>query len=194
MQVKKRIKQGKFLMFLIIFLLGKISIASENEIENSLVISDNKLKAHATLYSFDNVEDAIKGDRNKSEYVQMLNGTWKFHYAENDQKVPGEFYQKQYNATEWDDIDVPSCWEMRGYGTPIYTNVIYPFPVNPPHIERENPVGSYIREFTIPEGWTKRDVILHFGGVSSAFYLWVNGEYVGYSQGSRLPAEFDITS
>ena len=177
-----------------IFLFGKISIAIENEIENPLVISDNKLKAHATFYSFDNVEDALNGDRNKSAYIQMLDGNWKFHFAENVEKVPCEFYKKQYNATEWDDIDVPSCWEMRGYGTPIYTNVIYPFPVNPPHIERENPVGSYIKEFTIPEGWTKRDVILHFGGVSSAFYLWVNGEYVGYSQGSRLPAEFDISS
>lgn len=181
-------------MLLLIFLLCKISFANENKIENSKLISENKLKAHATLYSFGNLEDAKKGDRDKSEYIQMLNGIWKFHYAENDQKTLGEFYKKQYNATEWDDIKVPSCWEMKGYGTPIYTNVVYPFPVNPPYIERENPVGSYIKEFSIPEGWTKQDVILHFGGVSSAFYLWVNGEYVGYSQGSRLPAEFDISS
>ncbi len=188
-----RIVKGGMLL-LTIFLLCKVSFANENKIENPRLISENKLKAHATLYSFDNVKDALIGDRDKSEYIQMLNGTWKFDYAENDKNAPNEFYQKEYDARAWDNIDIPSCWEMKGYGTPIYTNVVYPFPVNPPHIERENPVGSYIREFSIPEGWTKRDVILHFGGVSSAFYLWVNGEYVGYSQGSRLPAEFDITS
>ena len=188
-----RIVKGGMLL-LTIFLLCKVSFANENKIENPRLISENKLKAHATLYSFDNVKDALIGDRDKSEYIQMLNGTWKFYYAENDKNAPNKFYQKEYDARAWDNIDIPSCWEMKGYGTPIYTNVVYPFPVNPPHIERENPVGSYIREFSIPEGWTKRDVILHFGGVSSAFYLWVNGEYVGYSQGSRLPAEFDITS
>ena len=192
--MNKRMIMIVVLALLTVCQLVKPSFANDNKIENPRLISENKLKAHSTLYSYENVEDAMSGDRNKSAYLKMLNGIWKFYYTENDSKAPSQFYKIKYDVTKWDNIDVPSCWEMRSYGTPIYTNVVYPFPVNPPYIDRENPVGSYVREFTIPDKWTTRDVILHFGGVSSAFYLWVNGKYVGYSQGSRLPAEFDITS
>ena len=169
------------------------SFSQQKDIENPLVTSKNKLETRATFYSFSNVSDALKGDRDKSEWLQFLNGSWKFNFAAKEELAPADFYSSGYDASAWDEIDVPSCWEMRGYGTPIYTNAVYPFPAKPPYIKRENPVGSYLQEFIIPENWDNRDVILHFGGVSSAFYLWINGKQVGYSQGSRLPSEFDIT-
>src|SRR5690606_18522366 len=125
--------------------------------------------------------------------MKFLNGDWKFHFSPDTASVPSGFHRENFVVASWDNIDVPSCWEMRGYGTPIYTNVVYPFPVNPPYIERENPVGIYVKEFTVPEEWNNQEVILHFGGVSSAFNLWVNGQKAGYSQDSRLPAEFNIT-
>lgn len=184
----------KLFAYTLIGLLTNTAMANNKKIENPLLFSENKIKAHATFYSYENIEDAHSCDRSKSNALLMLNGTWKFNYANSEEEVPENFFEADYNAKAWNDIDVPSCWEMRGHGTPIYTNVYYPFPVNPPFIERENPVGTYLREFTIPDHWQEKDVILHFGGVSSAFYLWVNGEYVGYSQGSRLPAEFDISS
>ena len=110
---------------------------------------------------------------------------------------PVGFYQNDFDTKVWDDITVPSCWELKGYGTPIYTNVTYPFEANPPSSytqnEEPNPVGSYKRDFTIPETWNGNEIMFHFEGVKSAFYLWVNGPKVGYSQRSCTLAEFDIT-
>lgn len=110
-------------------------------------------------------------------------------------QAPSDFHKTDYDVSQWDEIPVPANWELEGYGTAIYTNVTYPFePVNPPFVPgNDNPVGSYRTRFTISSAWDDMQITLHFGGVSSAFYVWVNGEKVGYSEGSRLPAEFDIT-
>lgn len=164
-----------------------------NDWENPRVIGINKLNAHATAYSFPTEELAKAGDRTTSPWWQSLNGTWKFRWFPNPEKVPADFYEARASQSGWDEIDVPSNWERKGYGQAIYTNIRYPIPVNPPFVPKDNPVGLYKRNFTIPQEWADHQVILHFGGVSSACYVWVNGKKVGYSQDSQLPAEFNIT-
>lgn len=108
--------------------------------------------------------------------------------------MPDRFYKMGYNTKRWKDIQVPGSWELQGFDSPIYTDVAYPFPANPPHVPTDyNPVGAYIREFTVPAHWKGMDIFLDFEGVESAFYCWVNGELAGYSEDSRLPAHFNIT-
>lgn len=167
--------------------------AQQTDWENPHVTQVNKLPARATGFHYTSLASALEADPEKDPWVIPLNGTWKFRYAPNPDAAPGDDFSREFKAA-WDEIEVPSNWEMQGYGTPIYTNVQYPFrPVNPPYIPHSwNAVGCYQRQFTLPDGWQDRDAVLHFGGVSSAFYVWVNGKKVGYSQGSRLPAEFDI--
>ncbi|WP_299557323.1 glycoside hydrolase family 2 TIM barrel-domain containing protein [Seonamhaeicola sp.] len=165
---------------------------AQNDWENEQVISMNKLPARATSYSYAKEKDALVGDRNKARML-MLNGKdWKFNFVPKSEVRPQDFYRTDFDASDWDNINVPSCWEMEGYGTPIYTNTVYPFTDNPPFIDRDNPVGSYLKQFELPKDWLDTKVVLHFGGVYSAFYVWVNGKKVGYSQDSMLPAEFDI--
>ncbi len=182
------------ILFLLMFSFhGKSQ--SINDWENPLVIGINKLPARATSISFPNQELALAGNRKASPNYKSLNGHWKFHFAPVAEKSIKDFYKQNYDASNWDEIPVPANWELHGYGQAIYTNVTYPFvPVAPPNVPKDDsPVGSYRTTFNIPNNWNKNDVIIHFGGVSSAFYLWINGEKVGYSQGSRLPAEFNIT-
>ena len=185
-------------MFCIIglFLTARLlSAQSLNDWENPLVTEVNKLPARVTSISYPNETMALAGDRKESPRYKSLNGQWKFSFAPNIAQSVRDFYKPGYDVSGWDEIPVPANWELHGYGMAIYTNSIYPFvPVNPPFVpEEDSPVGSYRTTFTIPVDWKDQQVTLHFGGVSSAFYLWVNGEKVGYSQGSRLPAEFDIT-
>jgi len=127
-------------------------------------------------------------------YSQSLNGDWRFHYSDSPSKRPADFFHENFDATGWAIIPVPSNWERHGFGYPIYVNVPYPFEIDEPNVPvDENPVGSYRREFTVPAEWQGMDVFLKFGGVSSAFYLWINGEYAGYSEGSKTPSEFRVT-
>lgn len=153
----------------------------------------NRLPARATSYSYGSIEEALANDFSKAR-IQSLNGTWTFKFAEDITLAPADFYQPDYDTNGWTEIQVPSCWEMQGYGYPIYTNIEYPFEFNPPFITRDNPVGSYIRKFNIPEDWGKGRIILHFGGVYSGYTVWVNGQKVGYAEDSCLPSEFDITN
>jgi beta-galactosidase len=162
--------------------------------ENPAVVGRNKERPRATFIPFADLESAISGDRSRSPFVQSLNGTWKFNWVRRPADRPHEFYREDFDVSGWDDIQVPGNWEVQGYGIPVYTNIPYPFPANPPFIPHEyNPVGSYRTKFTIPEAWNDRQVFLHFGGVKSAMYVWVNGQRVGYSQGSKTPAEFNVT-
>jgi beta-galactosidase len=166
----------------------------QNDWENPEMIGQNKLPAHNTSISFTSVEEAKNVDIKSSSRFQSLNGQWKFAWAPVPEQAPSDFYKEDYNVNSWDQIPVPSNWELQGYGTAIYTNVVYPYPVNPPYVpDNDNPVGCYRTEFSISRAWNDMQITLHFGGVSSAMYVWVNGQKVGYSQGSRLPAEFDIT-
>ena len=162
--------------------------------ENQTVIERNKEPGHCTLVPYADVAAALACQREDSSFYQSLNGTWKFHWVDKPADRPVDFYRRGYDVSGWDEIPVPSNWQMHGYGRPIYLNMRYPYPVNPPHIPHDyNPVGSYRRQFRVPRSWDGRDVVLHFDGVKSAFYVWVNGRQVGYSQDSMLPAEFTIT-
>jgi len=162
--------------------------------ENPNIIYQNKLHARASFVPFEDYDSAIQNNPKQSSLRKLLNGTWKFNWVRKPVDRPIDFYKDNYNVTDWDEIEVPTNWEVEGYGIPIYINNTYPFPANPPHIPHDyNPVGSYVRNFTIPHEWDGSRIILHFGAVRSAFYCWVNGEKVGYSQGSKTPAEFDIT-
>jgi beta-galactosidase len=180
----------QFTLFLL--MLVSLSLSAQNDWENEQVIGRNKLPARSTSYSFPSEESALKGDRAQSRLIS-LNGEWQFHFEADSKNRPLDFYSGENKVAGWDKIEVPSCWEMKGYGTPIYTNSTYPFPNRPPFITRTNPVGSYFRTFEVPADWDGKQIILHFGGVSSAFYVWVNGQMVGYSEDSCLPAEFDVT-
>ena len=164
------------------------------DLENPAVFERNKEPARATFHPFADRESALTRDPQRSPFVRSLNGSWKFHWVRDPVNRPADFFQPDFDDTAWDEIPVPSNWELLGYGVPIYTNIPYPFPPNPPFVPQDwNPVGSYRRTFEVPAGWAGMQVTLHFGSVKSAMYVWVNGEKVGYSQGSKTPAEFNIT-
>ena len=167
--------------------------------ENPQVIGINKLNPRATFFGYENLTKARAEDLSASERYLSLNGIWKFNYAPVPEERPVEFYQESFDVSAWEEIPVPSNWEVQGFGTPIYLNHPYAFSYgttpHPPDIpDGDNPVGSYKRTFELPDAWAGEQVILHFGAVKSAFYLWVNGEQIGYSQGSKLPAEFDVSA
>jgi beta-galactosidase len=167
-------------------------------LNNPEVVGINKLPARATFFAYESQELAKKNKPDKSIRYQLLNGLWKFSWAENPKKRPLDFYKNDYDTSNWKEIRVPSNWDLQGYGYPIYTNIKYPFsfntPPNPPNIpEDNNPVGSYKRSFSIPSSWEGEEVFMHLGGVNSAFFIWINGEKVGYSVDTKLPAEFNIT-
>jgi Beta-galactosidase/beta-glucuronidase len=162
--------------------------------DNIDVFAVNKEPARATSWPFPDARSAASVDREKSPYWRSLNGQWKFHWAGRPADRPESFFAPEFDDASWASIPVPSCWEMQGYGVPVYTNIRYPFPANPPRTPHDyNPVGSYRTTFEVPREWNGRRTILRFGGVYSAFYVWVNGRKVGYSQDSKDPAEFDIT-
>ncbi|TFG20179.1 MAG: DUF4981 domain-containing protein [Promethearchaeota archaeon] len=175
-----------------------LPIIEKPDWENAAVIGINKEPAHNTSIPQESLEAAMKYEvESTSPYFQSLNGKWKFHWVKKPADRPIEFYKQEYDVSEWKKIDVPSNWQRKGYGIPIYTNIRYPYSIgrkDRPSIDHEyNPVGSYRTEFTIPDNWDGREMFIHFAGVKSAFYIWINGEKVGYSQGSMTPAEFIIT-
>ncbi|HEY3291939.1 MAG TPA: glycoside hydrolase family 2 TIM barrel-domain containing protein, partial [Anaerolineae bacterium] len=164
-----------------------------NDWENPAVLSRNREPAHATLVSFEDAHTARQYNHSASSRHRTLNGTWRFLYCSNPTEVPGGFEAIDFADNHWPKLPVPSNWQMHGYGKPNYTNVAYPFPVDPPYVPQDNPVGLYRREFTIPTDWDGYQIFLTFHGVDSAFYVWVNGQMVGFSKGPHMPAEFNIT-
>lgn len=158
------------------------------------VVQVNTEKPHATMMTYPTVSLAMKDLREESPWFKSLRGDWKFNWVKNPASRPVDFYKNDFDDSAWKTIPVPSNWSKFGYGTPIYTNIRLPFPKRPPKAPRDyNPVGSYRTTFTLPPDWDGRRTLIHFAGVNSAFYLWINGKQVGYSSGSRTPAEFDIT-
>jgi len=154
----------------------------------------NTEKTHATMITYPDTKSAVKGDCKGSPWFKLLNGNWKFYWSKNPAERPKDFFKPDFGDSSWKKIPVPSNWQIHGYGTPIYLNIRYPFPKRPPKAPRKyNPVGSYRTKFTVPDSWNERRTLIHFDGVNSAFYLWINGQKVGYSQSSRTLAEFDIT-
>jgi len=162
--------------------------------ENPQVIGINKEKPRASFFAYRNAKNALKNEKENSKYFLNLNGTWKFNWVRKPADRPVDFYKTNYDISNWKDIKVPGHWELQGYGVPIYTDVSYPFPNNEPFIPNDyNPVGSYKRNFTIPKNWKGEEIFIQFGGIRSAAYIWVNGKKVGYTQGSKTPAEFNLT-
>ncbi|WP_146401228.1 glycoside hydrolase family 2 TIM barrel-domain containing protein [Planctomycetes bacterium CA13] len=191
-------------VLLLVACMPSLSHGETPDWENEQVISINKLAPIATSLPFPNRESAMDGAAEATPFFQSLNGPWKFNWAKQPNERPADFYRDDFDVSGWDDLEVPSNWQMHGYGVPVYTNMTYPFKVDPPRVMGEppahftnssqrNPVGSYRRDFTIKKAWDGRQVYIQFDGVDSAFYLWINGEKVGYSQGSRTPAIFDVT-
>lgn len=158
----------------------------------------NRAPMHARFFAYENAEKATSDIKENSKNFMSMNGSWKFFWVKNADQRPTDFWKVGFNDKGWDDMKVPAVWELNGYGDPIYVNVGYPwrnqYTNNPPHVPTEkNHVGSYRREFVIPADWNGKDIVAHFGAVSSNMYLWVNGKFVGYSEDSKLEAEFDLT-
>ena len=161
------------------------------------VFAVNVLTPHVTSMPYTTVKEAVKGDRHASEWYQSLSGKWKFFHVEKPAQRNNDFYKDNYDVSGWDEIPVPSSWQLLGYDHPIYTNVVYPWAQNnnvsaPGAPTNFNPVGHYRRNFTVPEKWSGKRIRLHFEGVESAYYVWVNGNYVGYAEDSFTGHEFDI--
>ncbi|MEO9804163.1 MAG: glycoside hydrolase family 2 TIM barrel-domain containing protein [Reichenbachiella sp.] len=163
--------------------------------EDESITEINKLPARSDYFPYETLDLAQAKNKDGSERYMSLDGKWKFNWVRKPADRPSDFYDLKFSDSGWKLIDVPGNWERLGYGVPHYLDVDYPFAANPPYIPNDyNPVGSYRKTFDLPTTWSGSSVIIHFGAVRSAFYLWINGEKVGYSQGSKLPAEFDITS
>src|SRR4030042_2153315 len=164
------------------------------EWENPQINAVNKEPARASFMGYQSEAAALEDDYSKSPWYLSFNGIWKFNWVDQPEKRPVDFYREDFDISGWNNIPVPADWQMQGYDYPIYVNVRYPFPMNQPFISHEyNPVGSYKRSFTVPKSWKNMEVYIHFGGVNSAMYLWINENYVGYREASKTPAEFDIT-
>jgi beta-galactosidase/beta-glucuronidase len=161
--------------------------------ENQQLLHRNRLPAHTELLPYADEASALTFAREVSPFFMLLNGTWRFHYAPAPHLAPTVYIDMAEQTSSWDELPVPSNWQMHGYGKPNYSNVMYPYPVDPPRVPQENPVGTYRRSFEIPDAWQGRPILLSFQGVDAAFYVWINGQLVGYSQGSHMPSEFDIT-
>ncbi len=160
--------------------------------EQPEVFAVNRLPHRATLVPYSSTEAAA--ERGVSEYVKDISGEWKFSWSKRPAERPEDFWIKEYDDSVWPTIAVPGNWEIQGYGVPIYTNVNYPFPKNPPFIPHDdNPTGCYRHMFELPKGWAERRTILHFESGLAAMYVWVNGKQVGYSEGTKTAVEFDIT-
>ncbi|EXJ23338.1 Beta-galactosidase [Alkalibacterium sp. AK22] len=168
---------------------GGIHILS-NYLKQS-VIHKNRLPESAYHFQYDHLKKAKTHNRRLSSGFQLLNGEWAFHYSPFPEKCPEDFYHSDYDDSEWDRIKVPSNWQFEGYDRPHYTNVQYPFPVDPPFIPSENPTGIYRRTFDVSD--LNDCCLLRFEGVDGAFDVWVNGEYIGYATGSRTASEFDLS-
>ncbi|MCY1720001.1 DUF4981 domain-containing protein [Prolixibacteraceae bacterium Z1-6] len=167
---------------------------AQNVWENPQVFQRNREKARATFYPYSSIEKALKNNISSAEYIECLNGKWKFSYVEKTSERPLDFYKADFDVSSWAEIPVPGNWELYGYGFPNYTNVEYPFTKNQPLIEDSySPVGSYVTFFDLPESWDGREVYIQLGAVKSGYYIWLNGEQVGYNQDSKLPAEFNLT-
>lgn len=202
----KKVCLAPFAFVFVLFFSTSFEVFAQYDWESPAITERNKEPGRSIFHSFGSEAKAIERDFNKSGNYVSLDGKWRFHLALKPDARPRDFYLPSYDVSGWDLIDVPGNWEVQGYDVPIYVNHPYEFadprtPITelkngpePPRIPKDyNPVGSFRREFEVPANWSNRQVFIHFGSVKSAFYIWVNGQMVGYSQGSKLPSEFNIT-
>ena len=178
--------------------VGLTAFAQQPEWQDPNVNAINRAAMHTNYFAYESEQAALMGCRLASDNYMTLNGTWKFNWVQNADQRPTDFYKVDFNDKGWDNIQVPGVWELNGYGDPIYVNVGYPwrsqYKNNPPYVPTvNNHVGTYRKEIELPADWKGRQIMAHFGSVTSNMYLWVNGKFVGYSEDSKLEAEFDLT-
>lgn len=185
------------IMLLSVFALSFQSFAELREWEDNQVTGVNRQDGRSTFWYYPSLETALKGGYCNCPTNQTLNGKWKFSFANTVEERVADFYKTSYDVSAWGDIQVPGSWSFQGYDRPVYLNHPHEFALKNPYptkLPKEwSPVGSYRRNFTVPADWKDQRVVLHFGAVKSSFYVWVNGVKVGYSQDSKMQAEFDIT-
>ncbi len=185
-----------FLLGLMLALSSHFSVAQIHDWENPAVLGINKLPYHATLQ--------LPSKEKECNEIVSLDGQWLFRWSRNPEERIVDFYREDYDVSQWGKITVPGNWQTQGYGIPIYININYPFVKDRPRVtteppkdwtayENRNPVGQYVTFVDVTKEMLSKNLILHFGGVHSAMYLWINGQKVGYSQNSMSPAEFDVT-
>ena len=196
---------NKLYTFLIASVIGCMNLQAQNEPwQNAQINEINREPMSAHFIPFTNESNALKqrslpadiryNVNPTAERRISLDGTWKFLYSKNNDACPSDFHQPQYNTHKWKNIQVPGSWELQGFDAPIYTDTRYPFPPNPPYVPTDyNPVGAYVRDFTVPNNWNGMDIFIDFEGVESAYFVWVNGELAGYAEDSRLSSQFNIT-
>lgn len=192
-----------FTVLLLFFIYERGKAQLPTELQTPEVVSINRMPMRSSAFAYENINLASKREKEKSAFFQTLNGAWKFNWVQDPRQRPQEFYKIDYDDSKWDNFRVPANWETNGYGLPIYVNQPYEFAgrkltgkdMNPPFDipADNNPVGSYRKKFSLPENWKGRQVFIHLGAVKSAFFIWINGVKVGYSEDSKLAAEFDIT-
>ncbi|MCU0321808.1 MAG: glycoside hydrolase family 2, partial [Chitinophagaceae bacterium] len=186
----------KFVCSLLVQILLFANVQSQtnnHDWENPSLFELNKEKPHATFHVYQDKNKALADNPNQSNWYKSLNGTWKFLYTDNHVNRPTNFFEENLPDNNWNNLTVPSNWELKGFGLPIYTNIIYPFPKNPPFVGDKVPVGTYRKEFTVPENWNGKQIILQFGSITGCAFIYVNGRKVGMNKVSKTAAEFNIT-
>jgi beta-galactosidase len=188
--------QLKLVAIAVLSFLFKISVSQSLEWENPKITQRSTEPPHCSLVPFDNPSGSRSFYDRESVFYLSLNGNWKFKWVKNPMEVPADFFLSAYSSSSWDNIHVPGNWQLQGnYDPPVFTNIKYPFPANPPKVPKDaNSTGLYKTEFQVPEIWAGNQVFLHFDGVQSAMYVWVNGKKAGYHEDGMTPAEFNITS
>ncbi|MDB5327738.1 MAG: glycoside hydrolase family 2 sugar binding protein, partial [Phycisphaerales bacterium] len=199
-----RVLPGRLLHWLALVALPTAALAATPEWENEQINRVNVEPMHSTSVPYPDRAAALARKPMESAFVRSLNGPWSFHFSKRPEQRPVDFYKPEFPVADWPTLDVPSNWQMKGYGVPIYTNITYPFKNNRPRVTSEPPktwtafdnrneVGSYRRDIDLPADWAGYETFIHFDGVESAFYLWVNGQKVGYHESSYAAAEFRLT-
>lgn len=173
--------------------VGALSLSANNRWETPDLVDINKMAPRATFHTYPSLDDFLKGEASPDE--MSLNGTWKFTFAERPADAIVDYYSDGVDTSKWGNITVPGSWETQGYGVPVYTNVTYIFPLNPPYVDNNDlPIGTYRRTFTVPASMQGKEIILQFGSISGAATIYVNGKEVGYTKNAKTPAEFNITN
>ena len=161
--------------------------------QNPKVLHRMRMDASAEFFPYHDEASALNDIRTSSEYYKLLNGVWKFDYNDNLTTIKDGWEKSNFDDSGWDELPVPGCWQMHGYSIPVYTNVNYPIPYDPPFVPDENPVGCYRKKFVLPRSWNSKSVFITFDGVDSCYYVYINGKRAGFSKVPHMPARFDIT-
>ncbi len=188
-------KSNKILWLLSCLLIGYVARSQNNEWEDPTVVDRNKEEPHAQFVLYKSASEARGFNKEKSGYYKSLNGSWQFKVVQTPEDKPEDFFKTDFDAGDWEQINVPSNWELEGYDIPIYSNKKYPFKKDPPFIDQNyNPVGSYRKTFTVPENWKDKEIMIHFGSISGFAKIFLNEKEVGMTKASKTPAEFNISS